>query len=508
MEASTRIPRRSGSALASISVGRVELLARGRWHRPPPPSRATRVIAIGSSGGRVGQSTIAAHLAVALANLGAQVIAVDMDLRAPALPRLLAVETPTAGWRTLLADRIQTLEAALIRTPVRNLQVVSPGALLQDQATSDAGALDANQRRRLVNELRALDGDMVIIDLGAQDHAALADFFSLAEMGLLVASRRHSSLSASLGFLAHAARCPTAEGAAGEAHPAAPAAGFRARLVGNQAIADEDVEVFHAFSRLARAELAIDLPLIGCVRTQDRLGDAEVSRRTPLRHGAFDGNAQTFLRMGESLLHEELGPAAGDVTGQDLVSAEAQAVVSAEVSDGPSVAPLAVVGSLGALGAVAAIAAVTPAATPAVRAFDPSMLADPAQLLSIQLDRHCRKHLRHGVDWVATLEIGGRLVDVRVVDVSLSGAALEMASTLTLGASATLRFDQLPGQPLVPVIVQSLQIEMQRAGVDFVGTEVTRQALVAAAQDQRGPVPERDNDEEPTSPLRVPGAVI
>src|SRR6266700_5365703 len=106
MEATIRSPRRSGAALSSFSVGRVELLARGRWHRPPPVRRGTRVVAVGAAGIGIGQTTVAAHLAMATANLGAQVVAVDLAPAASApsrtLSHLLAIEPPRLGWHALL----------------------------------------------------------------------------------------------------------------------------------------------------------------------------------------------------------------------------------------------------------------------------------------------------------------------------------------------------------------------------------------------------------------------
>jgi hypothetical protein len=105
---------------------------------------------------------------------------------------------------------------------------------------------------------------------------------------------------------------------------------------------------------------------------------------------------------------------------------------------------------------------------------------------------------------MATLTVGTRPLAVRVVDVSQSGAALEIVSPLPLGTTGTLVFDQLARQPAVPIVVKSLRPEVGRAGVGFVGAEGIRHALVAAAQEQQAPVPNDQNDEEPTRPLRVP----
>ena len=166
MESSMRPPRRSGATLASVGVGRVELLARGGWHPPPPAREGTRVIVVGSTGGRVGKSTVAAHLAVAIANLGAHVIAVDLDLRTPALHGLLGVERPALGWQGLLSEEIQNLDSSLTSTSLRNLHLVA-GGTRQGLGRLGTRALDGDQRRLLIRHLRALEAEVVVIDLCA-----------------------------------------------------------------------------------------------------------------------------------------------------------------------------------------------------------------------------------------------------------------------------------------------------------------------------------------------------
>jgi MinD-like ATPase involved in chromosome partitioning or flagellar assembly len=391
------------------------------------------VIVVGSTGGRVGKSIVAANLAVAIANLGAPVIAVDLDLRTPALHGILGVDRPALGWQRLLSDEIQNLESSLTSTSVRNLHLVAGGTR---QGTGRLGApgLDGDQRRLLLRQLRALEAEVVIIDLCAVNHDDLADFFALAETGLLVTSPDEASLAASLDFLAHAARVAPSQAAAGESpsNAASTARPFAGRLVGNQAATSEQIEIIHAFSRLARARLAIDLPVVGCVRAQDRLGQLGPVSRGPLRDIGLDRNGRTFLRMAEYLLHD-LSPAVPSV-------------------DAPAAGEL----------------------DASADAGDPSLMR--------QLDRYRRKYLRHEVDWAAVLRIGARAIDVRVVDLSVSGAALEVATELEIGAAGTLCFVQLPGQPELPVAVKSLQESIRRAGVAFIGPDEERQRLVAIAE--------------------------
>ncbi len=420
-----RSPRRSGAALTSVGVGRVELLARGGWHPPPPASAGTRVIVVGSTGGRVGKSTIAAHLAVAIANLGAHVIAVDLDLRTPALHGILGVERTALGWQGLLSEELQNLDSSLTSTTVRNLHLVAGGTRqgLGSHAPLGAPALDGDQRRLLMRQLRALEAEVVVIDLCAANHADLADFFALAETGLLVTSAEEASLAASLDFLTHAAAAP----------------GFAGRLVGNQAGTSEQIEIIHAFSRLARARLAIELPVVGCVRAQERLAQIGPATRGPLRDIGLDRNGRTFLRMAEYLLHDQ-SPVVPSV-------------------DAPPPASGSTAGT------------------------------SPGTSLMTELDRYRRKYLRHEVDWLAALRIGARAIDVRVVDLSVSGAALEVATELEIGAVGTLCFVQLPGQPELPVAVKSLQESIRRAGIAFTGPDEDRRRLVAIAEAQPEPVP-------------------
>ncbi len=450
-----RSPRRSGTNLASVGVGRVELLARGRWHAPPPASLWTRIIAVGSTSGRAGKSTVAAHLAVAFANLGAHVIAVDLDPRTPSLHTILGVEPPTLGWQALLNQEIRDLDSSLMSTTIRNLYLVAGGT-----ARPGAATLDRDQRRLLMPQLRALEAEVVILDLCATDQEDLADFFSLAETSLLVTSPDGSSLAGMLAFLGQNARVPLAAPPAGavaeEGAPTPPSSSlspslsFLAKLVGNQASTPEQVEMFHAFSRLVRARLGFDLPVAGCVRAQDRLTRVGPPTRGPLRDVGLDRNGRTFLRMAETLLHEDLPVMPPEMEGEMPELSGLSAPVE--------------VGSGGNL----------------------EIAEEP---LAVMLDRFRRKHLRHEVDWAATLRIGAREIAVRVVDVSLSGVALEVAPHLEIGADATLRFDQLPGQPALPVVIKSLQESVRRAGVAFTGPDEERQRLVDIAQSAPEPAP-------------------
>src|SRR5947208_5882030 len=78
-----------------------------------------------------GKTTVAANLAIAMAQAGKRVILVDADLRRPGIARLFNLER-SAGFTTILLsreDRARAIQKALQTTPVPNLRVLASGPL-------------------------------------------------------------------------------------------------------------------------------------------------------------------------------------------------------------------------------------------------------------------------------------------------------------------------------------------------------------------------------------------
>jgi len=89
--------RRAVTAIAGVSDLRIKTTSRVRKPRDPSADRKTLegvgpVIAVGSGKGGVGKSTVAANLAIALAQTGARVGLLDADIYGPNLPRMLGVQ--------------------------------------------------------------------------------------------------------------------------------------------------------------------------------------------------------------------------------------------------------------------------------------------------------------------------------------------------------------------------------------------------------------------------------
>src|SRR5690349_20020078 len=88
--------RSAVSRIAGVSQVRIETTSRVRKPKDPSADRKAlpgvgHVIAIGSGKGGVGKSTVAANLAIALAQIGAVLGLLDGDIYGPNLPRMLGV---------------------------------------------------------------------------------------------------------------------------------------------------------------------------------------------------------------------------------------------------------------------------------------------------------------------------------------------------------------------------------------------------------------------------------
>jgi MinD-like ATPase involved in chromosome partitioning or flagellar assembly len=442
---------------------RLQVLGAGRWHPPLGRRAGARVLVVCGQAG-AGKSTVAANLAIALAGLRSRVVLVDLDLRHPVQHRIFGIASPVAGLHTLLEDEVDTMEQAMAPTPVRNLFLVT-----SDTARPPVRPTPERQRR-LLKQIFDLDADVVIADVSADvspdDGESLVDLLGPSALRLVVSAPDLRSIRAAYNFLrgqvAHAiehATGGTAEGVAmaaalgrssappmhelmarlqEHAPPNAVAAvlqaleSFGGRLIGNRALRSDEADLLHATARLVADYLGVATPVLGILERNEQLAATSALGRPLLLGTGIDRNVRLFHSMAEQLL----------VDGNDGESL---------ASDPDRGTPLR---GLGGRDGDAELPGAAASGT------EPPL---PAPLTS-----YMRRYPRHPVDWHARyVSAQGRDVDVRVFDISQSGASIEAIPGFELGGAGRLTFTQIEGQPTVEVTVKEGNRPMGRVGVHF-----------------------------------------
>jgi flagellar biosynthesis protein FlhG len=154
------------------------------------------IIPVASGKGGVGKTFIAANLALALAELGHRVVAVDLDFGGANLHSLLGISNRHAGIGDFLKARTAELEDLLVPAGAPNLSFL-PG----DGKTPFMANIAYAQKIKLMARIRKLPADYILLDLGAGSAYNTLDFFRLSSHGLLVTTPEPTAVMGMLVFL-------------------------------------------------------------------------------------------------------------------------------------------------------------------------------------------------------------------------------------------------------------------------------------------------------------------
>lgn len=175
-------------------AGQAEMFAPIGPRRSRP--RAGRVLAIGGGKGGIGKSLLASNLGVVLARRGHRVVLVDADLGGANLHTCLGIDPPRRTLSDFIDRRADKIEEVMVEAGVPGLRLVS-GAL----DALDAANLKYAQKLKLSRNLRALEVDFVILDLGAGTGFNALDLFLAADHGVLVLVPEPTSIENGYRFI-------------------------------------------------------------------------------------------------------------------------------------------------------------------------------------------------------------------------------------------------------------------------------------------------------------------
>ena len=145
--------------------------------------------AVGGGKGGVGKSFLTTNIGVLLAKEGKRVVLMDLDLGGANLHTCLGVTDLDRGVSDFLMRRYEELEEALVPTQVPNLFLLS-GA----QDSLNIANPKYAQKIRLLRELKKIEADYILMDLGAGTSFNTLDFFIAADTQLLVAIPEPTSI--------------------------------------------------------------------------------------------------------------------------------------------------------------------------------------------------------------------------------------------------------------------------------------------------------------------------
>lgn len=266
--------------------------------------------AVGGGKGGTGKSVIGTNIAVQLARRGKRVIIVDADLGGGNVHTYLGIQPPEVSLADFIKNRNIPLKQVMIDTPYDNLKLIS-------DANDVLGLANTNylQKEKFIRNIKSLDFEYVIIDLGAGTAYNILDFFLISNTGFLVSIPEPAAIENAYRFIRSAVyrkliRAYNYQPVKGmiekmlypkdgirsiyeliekvyEIEPQTAEAmvrdiiGFRPKLIMNQVQTEDDIFLGESIKDVVRKFLGVNLTYLGYVSYDTRLKQA-CANRLPL----------------------------------------------------------------------------------------------------------------------------------------------------------------------------------------------------------------------------------
>ena len=151
---------------------------------------------VGGGKGGVGKSFITASLGAFFAKQGRRVVLVDLDLGASNLHTFLGIKTPKGGLDQYLSKKVAALEQTAAPTAVPNLFIIT-----SLHCTIEVANIFYAQKRKIINAIRHLPFDSILLDLGPGTNYNTLDFFLTSDTGILILTPELPSIENSFRFI-------------------------------------------------------------------------------------------------------------------------------------------------------------------------------------------------------------------------------------------------------------------------------------------------------------------
>ncbi|WP_022852061.1 P-loop NTPase [Limisalsivibrio acetivorans] len=152
------------------------------------------IISVASGKGGVGKSFFSSNIAMALSSAGSRVLLVDADLGGANLHDFVGIRVPGVGLYDFLKEKAP-IDKVIQNTPAQVDFIGGSGDIL------GMAHITNYEKLKVLNKLKALDYDHVILDLGAGTSYNMIDFFNSADRKVMLMNSEPTSLENSYGFL-------------------------------------------------------------------------------------------------------------------------------------------------------------------------------------------------------------------------------------------------------------------------------------------------------------------
>ena len=159
-------------------------------------TRRSQLVAIGGGKGGIGKTLVTSNLAIALATMGRQVVAVDMDLGGADLHLSLGIRNLSRSLNDFIERKFESLDEVRLATPYRNLTLIAT-----DSSRLGAANIKFAHKEKILRHLGKIDCDVILVDLGAEVSFNVLDIFLAADHRYVVTSTEPTSVLEAYGLI-------------------------------------------------------------------------------------------------------------------------------------------------------------------------------------------------------------------------------------------------------------------------------------------------------------------
>jgi flagellar biosynthesis protein FlhG len=282
-------------------------------------ARAGKTVTVGGGKGGVGKTIVSVNLALTLARLLNNVTLFDGDVGNCNCNTLLGITKVDSSLEEYLRKE-RSLDEITVSTAY-------PGLRLVCGAQNKVDALLTAQMPRLLNDIRQVEADCLVIDLGAGMSNETLDLYRLADDKIIVVTPQVTSLQNAYGFIKSAffhdlersglaalldkagsdlQKLHTLIGSLEDGHTARHAfavvlARQRFKIVGNMVNDDKDLKIVQNLQKVVGQYLHIDNTVLGAIATSEDIRNS-INRITPFVVLSPDSpHSREMKRMAERL---------------------------------------------------------------------------------------------------------------------------------------------------------------------------------------------------------------